>query len=157
MIFVTSGSMLPFDRLFKTIDKAVADGIITDTVFGQIGEGKYTPQHFKYERFVDKNDFDRYVLEANLVIGHAGIGVITQALDSKTPLLVMARLSEFGEHVNDHQVSTANKFEELGHVLSFDENNLTEKLQKVTSFIPKPRNPNVDGVGDRVAQFLGSL
>ena len=43
MIFVTAGSMLPFDRLFQLIDAAITDGVITDQVYGQIGEGRYSP------------------------------------------------------------------------------------------------------------------
>ncbi len=157
MIFVTSGSMLPFDRLFRIIDEAVSQGVITEPVFGQIGEGKYEPQHFEFKRFVEKSEYDTLVQEADLVIGHAGIGVIIQALHSNTRLLVLARQSEFGEHVNDHQVSTAERFEQLGHVLSFNEDNLAEKLREVTTFTPKPRSPNVVGVGNAVANFLQTL
>ncbi len=157
MIFVTSGSMLPFDRLFKIVDSAVESGLIKDQVFGQIGEGSYEPRHFDYTRFLDKTEFDQRVKSASLVIGHAGIGVIIQALDSKTPLLVLARRSEFGEHVNDHQVATANKFEELGHILSFDEDSLATKLRQVASFTPVPRTPNVKGVGEAVSDFLQTL
>ena len=157
MIFVTSGSMLPFDRLFRVIDDAVASGIIVDEVFGQIGESRYKPKNYAFTRFLEKEQFDKRVQEASLVIAHAGIGVIMQALESKTPLLVLPRRAELGEHVNDHQVSTAEKFESLGHVVAFEEQTLQDKLQKVQSFVPKPRSPNVAGVGARVADFLGRI
>ena len=157
MIFVTSGSMLPFDRLFKIIDEAVLSGLISEPVFGQIGEGKYEPKNFPFQRFVEKSEFDRLVEEADLVVGHAGIGVIIQALNSHTKLLVLPRKSELGEHVNDHQVSTAYKFEELGHLLSFNEQNLRDKLAEVENFVPKPREANVASVGKEVAEFLGGL
>lgn len=157
MIFVTSGSMLPFDRLFQTIDDAVADGIFNMPVYGQIGEGKYKPKNFSFTRFIDKNEYDRLVNEAELVIGHAGIGVIMQALASNTKLLVMARKAEFGEHVNNHQVHTADKFEQLGHVLSFDGPDLPEKLDQVESFKPQPRRPDYQQVGAVVAEFLQEL
>jgi UDP-N-acetylglucosamine transferase subunit ALG13 len=154
MIFVTSGSMLPFDRLFKIIDEAIESGTITDKVFGQIGEGSYEPKNFEFKRFLDKETFDDCISSARLVIGHAGIGVIIQALNSKVPLLVLARRADLGEHVNNHQIATANKFEELGHILSFEENNLKEKLTLVDDFIPTQRIPNIDAVGRRVAAFL---
>jgi len=157
MIFVTAGSMLPFDRLFQLIDAAITDGVITDQVYGQIGEGEYLPKNFEYSRFIDKVEFDERVLSANLVVAHAGIGVIMQALSSETPLLVLSRKAALGEHVNDHQVSTAKKFEELGHVVSFEEDTLVEKLEFIKTFKPAPRSPNVAGVGNEVSKFLATL
>lgn len=157
MIFATSGSMLPFDRLFQILDRAVESGLITDNIVAQIGEGKYEPKHFEFHRFVEKGKFDQMVSDANLVIGHAGVGVIMQALDAETPLLVLARKAEFGEHVNDHQVSTAQKFEEQGHILSFEEATLAQQLERIAGFTPKARNPNIEGVGARVADFLAEL
>jgi len=157
MIFATSGSMLPFDRLFKVLDTAIEKGIISDDVFAQIGESQYEPKRFEYRRFIEKGEFDSFVHDADLVIGHAGVGVIMQALEAQTPLLVLARRAEFGEHVNDHQVSTARKFEEQGHILSFEEDTLEAQLAKVSSFTPKPRQPNIQGVGDRVSDFLAGL
>lgn len=157
MIFVTSGSMLPFDRLFKIIDDAVASGLIQEEVFDQIGDGNYEPKNFKYVRYLEKGEFDQYINSASLVIGHAGIGVIIQALSSNTPLLVLAREARLGEHVNDHQISTANKFEELGHILTFNEQTLGERLEQAKDFKPSPRKPNVEAVSREIGQFLSSL
>lgn len=154
MIFVTSGSMLPFDRLFRIIDEAVTNKILTEDIQAQIGESGYLPEHYPYERFVEKSVYDDHVAKASLVIAHAGIGVIMECLKCDTPLLVIPRRADLGEHVNDHQISTAEKFEALGHVLSFDENNLAEKLSELKSFAPKPRTPNVAGIGAQVANFL---
>ena len=157
MIFVTSGSMLPFDRLFRLIDDAVETGVIRDEVFAQIGEGKYEPKRFPFERFVEKERFDLLVSDASLVIAHAGIGVIMQALEAGTPLLVLTRKAALGEHVNDHQVSTAKKFESLGHILTLDGHDLEAKLNQIGRFVPRPRSPNVAGVGLRISQFLNEL
>ena len=38
MIFITTGSRsFQFNRLLKTVDDALGEGLITDTVFAQIG------------------------------------------------------------------------------------------------------------------------
>ncbi len=162
MIFVTSGSMLPFDRLFRIVDQAVAGRVFAQAgfdgpVFAQIGDSKYEPRHCAFSRFIDKEDFDSRVAASSLVIGHAGIGVITAALDNKVPLLVLARRAAFGEHVNDHQVSTAVEFERLGHLMSFEEETLVQKLQSVRHFVPKPRVPDAQAVGRRIGSFLTEL
>jgi len=146
--------MSPFDRLFKVVDKAIEDGILEGEVFGQIGEGNYQPRNFEFVRFLDKEDFDAHVARAQLVLGHAGIGVIVQALKSGVPLLALARRAELGECVNNHQVATARKFEELGHIMSFEEGNLEEKLKLLDGFVPKQRTPNKEAVGRRIAEFL---
>jgi len=146
--------MLPFNRLFELVDAAVGSGAISDDVFAQIGESSYAPRNFKYERFIEKGRFDTLVDEASIVIGHAGIGVIIQCLEANTPLLVLPRLAKLGEHVNDHQVSTAQKFEQLGHVLSFCEADFSQKLEQLKSFTPLQREPNVKGVSERVSKFL---
>lgn len=149
--------MSPFDRLFKIVDQAIEDGLIEGRVFGQIGESKYEPRNFEFERFLEKESYDKYVADADFVIGHAGVGVIMQALESNLPLLVLPRRAELGECVNNHQIATAEKFESLGHLLSFDADNLEDKLKKITDFVPKRRNPNIAGVGKRVAEFLAEI
>lgn len=157
MIFVTSGSMLPFDRLFRAVDSAVESGLLTEPVFAQIGESRYLPQRCEYVRFLDKSVFDDRVKNASMIIAHAGIGIIMEALKTNTPLLVMPRLARLGEHVNDHQESTAAKFESLGHILSFTEDTLPQRLKDLETFSPRPRNPNVQGVSNRIAEYLESL
>lgn len=156
MIFLTTGSMLPFDRLIRTVDEAIVSGIIKEPVFGQIGESSYLPKNFQYERFLDTENYNSQFDKASLVIGHAGIGVIVTALSKNVSLLIMARQKEFGEHVNDHQVSTASKFEALGHVLTFEPDTLKQKLELVKDFEPTPRVPNAAGLGDKIANFLSS-
>ncbi len=157
MIFVTTGSMLPFDRLIRLIDDFVEEGVITDEVYAQIGEGTYTPKHYKFTRFIEKSEFDRLITGSSLVISHAGIGVIMECLEAKTPLLVLPRQSNLGEHVNDHQITTAEKFQSLGHIIAFEESNFAQKLAELKTFSPKPRAPNAEGVGNRIAQYLQQL
>jgi UDP-N-acetylglucosamine transferase subunit ALG13 len=140
--------------LFRVVDKAIEEGVIKDNVFGQIGDGTYEPKNFEFKRFLDKEAFDGHISSAQLVLGHAGIGVITQALKSGVPLLVLARRAELGECLNNNQVTTARKFESLGHLISFEEGNLEEKLKLVKVFVPKQRTPNIEAVGKRIADFL---
>lgn len=154
MIFVTAGSMLPFDRLFRIIDDAVDSGILRGDLLGQIGRGRYTPRNFPTVEMLDAEQFEAQLAGASLVIGHAGIGTITQALAHAKPLLVLPRRAQLGEAVNDHQVATARRFEDLGHVLSFERESLPQKLQALEHFSPRPRKPNARGVAARIGDFL---
>jgi UDP-N-acetylglucosamine transferase subunit ALG13 len=51
-------------------------------------------------------EFRNRVQSASLVVSHAGIGTILTALQVGTPILVMPRRSDCGEHRSDHQVAT---------------------------------------------------
>lgn len=42
-------------------------------------------------------------------------------------------------------------------MLAFEEETLAERLVDLKTFRPKPRHPEVDAVGDRVAEFLRAL
>jgi len=158
MIFVTVGTQFPFDRLIRAMDDAVAGGCVRDEVFAQVGRGGYRPRHMKWAEELDKDTYSRYVKEASAVVGHAGTGTIVVALEAGKPLLVMPRLSRLGEIVNDHQVRTARKFGEMGHILiAENELEIPGKLRELAVFVPRPRITAVEPVVARIGVFLASL
>lgn len=158
MILIAVGSQFGFDRLLRAVDQLIESGIIQDEVFAQIGPGEYLPQHMRFTQFLPKVEFDHAVQSSSALISHAGIGNISLALSMGKPLLVMPRLPRFGEVVNNHQIDTARKFEELGHILvAYDEKELAEKIKLLKTFVSKPRIPNRQGVIDRICCYLQSL
>ena len=158
MIFLTVGTWLPFDRLVKTIDEAIDNCQINEKIFAQIADSSYQPRNFEYVKSLGKSEFDRWIQKASGVIGHAGMGTITMALDNEKPLLVMPRLKKYREVVNDHQVAIARKFEELGHILAvYDVKDLPDGIRKLKNFIPKERKANPEAVANRIRCFLNSL
>ncbi len=158
MIFLTVGTILPFDRLVRAVDEAVGRGLIQDKVFAQIGKTKAIPRHIESADVLDKDTFGAKVDQASSIISHAGMGSITMALTHNKPLLVMPRLKRYGEHVNDHQLGTAKKFEELGCiVVAYTEDELPEKVRQLETFVPKKRTAAPEAVARRIADFLGVL
>ena len=155
MIFLTVGTLFPFDRLVRAVDSAVGKGLIKDEVFAQIGCDSFKPKNMGYVELLDKNTFDKKVNKATHLISHAGIGTITMALDFNKPILVMPRRKHLKEHVNDHQVATARKFEELGHVLvAYKTEELLERIEHLRNFIPSKRKAQPEAVAERIANFL---
>ena len=155
MIFVTVGSMFPFDRLVRAMDEHVAVGRIRDSVFAQIGSGTYQPVAMPFERFVDKARFDDLLASADCIVSHAGIGSIATALKHGKPMLVLPRRRRYGEHVNDHQVATARRYAELGHVLlAEDECDIPAVLERLPAFRPTPRHVDIDGIAVRIGDFI---
>jgi len=152
------GTLFPFDRLVRAVDDAVAAGIIKDQVFAQVGRTSYAPKNMEYAEVLDKHSFDKKVADAEHLISHAGIGSITIALEHNKPLLVMPRMKRYKEHVNDHQVGTARKFEELGHLLVvYDAEDLPERIRELKNFVPRERKANPHAVADRIRRFLSDL
>jgi exopolysaccharide biosynthesis glucuronosyltransferase PssE len=155
VIFLTVGSALPFDRLVRMVDEAVSEGLISEEVFAQIGNGKYIPSSFAHARFLAKSEFEEKMAHASAVISHAGIGTITNALEQSLPLLVLPRLPQHGELVDDHQQKTAQAYAELGHLLVFNSpGELQAAVAQLPVFNPTPRKPNVQGVAQAIGRWL---
>jgi UDP-N-acetylglucosamine transferase subunit ALG13 len=158
MIFLTVGTQFPFDRLVRAVDEAFDNGLIDEEVFAQIGLSSYRPRNMKYAQMLDKETFDSHFQKASGIIGHAGMGTITMALDHNKPLLAMPRLKKYGEVVNDHQVAIARKFSELGHILvAYEVTDLPDGIRKLKNFIPRERKINSEAVVNRIRCFLDSL
>lgn len=108
MIFVTIGSMFPFDRLIRALDLwAEADPKLAGEMLAQIGDGDYTPEHMRWVRNLERADYAKAVETADLVVAHAGMGSVITAGEYGKPIVLLPRLSARGEHTNDHQVDTA--------------------------------------------------
>jgi UDP-N-acetylglucosamine transferase subunit ALG13 len=70
------------------------------------------------------------------------MGTIISALDSGNPLLLMPRLASQGEHRNDHQLSTANRFSHFSNIKIADDE--TELLIMINAFV----NNSIESVGN---------
>ena len=159
MIFLTLGTCpIAFDRLVKAIDQLVGDDIIKDEIFAQIGVCAYKPKRFEYAEMMGKNEFDAVLEKADGIIGHAGVGTILMALENDKPLLIVPRMKKYQEHVNDHQVATAQHFEKEGSVLAaYSTDDLASKITELGTFIPKRRVMQTDAISRRIGDFLAGI
>jgi UDP-N-acetylglucosamine transferase subunit ALG13 len=70
--------------------------------------------------FVDRLSFSEFknaIKSAEIVISHAGVGVIIECLQLGRKPIVMPRQHVHNEHINDHQIELCNYLMELGDVL----------------------------------------
>ena len=49
-----------------------------------------------------------------MIVSHAGIGSVLDALTAKRPLVVVPRLRRFNEHMTDHQMDVAEAVQSRG-------------------------------------------
>lgn len=105
-VFVSTGSMMPFDRLIRAMDdwaKAHPD----TPVYFQIGKGSYEPRHGDFVRLMPVTAYRERLAMAKLFVAHAGMGSIIAAIEAGKPLIMLPRLKGRGEHNTDHQLATA--------------------------------------------------
>ena len=106
MIFVTIGSMFPFDRMIRAMDLwAEAEGR-GEEVLAQIGGGDYEPRHMTWVRKLDRPAYADAIRRSRLVVAHAGVGSIVTAGELNRRIVVLPRRAHLGEHTSDHQVET---------------------------------------------------
>ena len=92
--------------------------------------------------YLEPDVFNEYFNNADVIIGHAGMGTIIKALENKKKLVVFPRLVKYNEHRNDHQHHTAFGFEKLGLInVAYNEKDLFRYLNNIID-IPVKRKIN---------------
>jgi UDP-N-acetylglucosamine transferase subunit ALG13 len=140
VIFLTVGTQLPFDRMVSAVDAwAEQTG---EEVIAQVGPTERVFAYLKQRPFLEPVEFDRYFAEARLVIAHAGMGSIIDALSHGKPLIIVPRRADLGEHRNDHQMSTARRFDKFAGVhVVWKEDDLANTIAQALA-----TKPDINGV-----------
>ena len=111
MIFVALGTQkFPFNRLLKELDLISKEGKIKDRIVAQTGYSTYIPKMFKSTKFLNVDEYNKNIKKCDLLITHAGVGTILEGKKLDKPIIVVPRLSKYGEHVDDHQLEIAEDF-----------------------------------------------
>ena len=107
MIFVTIGSLFPFDRLIQLMDD-MAPRWPGETFFAQTGDGSYRPRNMDFARSLPAPAFAAKLRECRLLVAHAGMGSVISALEARRPIVMRSsRHGLWPEHTTDHQMATA--------------------------------------------------
>lgn len=135
MTLVTLGTQhQEFTRLLDYIEKSDLKG----EIIVQAGYTKYESKKMKIFDFISYDEMEKYIDKCDLVITHAGTGSIVMPLKKGKKVIACARLSKFGEHVDDHQVELVDVFYSEGYILKVDEDtSLDEVLKNIKDFKPK--------------------
>jgi UDP-N-acetylglucosamine transferase subunit ALG13 len=137
MIFMTVGTILPFDRLAKALDDWAAAQKHRREIFAQVGDlqaDSYQPRSFKWTERVTPMEFHDKVAASELIVTHAGIGTIVTALTHSTPVLMMPRRAALREIVNEHQLETVKHFADRpGVTVAMEAEELGPKLDILLS------------------------
>lgn len=137
MIYVAVGTQkFQFNRLLIQMDRLIAEGKIHSEVFAQTGHSDYRPKHYKYKDFLNKDEYEKYIKNCEILVTHSGVSTIVTALKYSKPVIVFPRLAKYGEHVDDHQVQIATSFGEKNLILVCGEkDDLGLMLEKARNYV----------------------
>ena len=162
MILVLLGTQNnSFHRLLEEIEKNVENGNIKEDVIIQAGYTKFEPKETKYPikvlSTIPRNELDKLIEKANLVISHGGVGSMVTANQKGKKVIAVPRYKKYHEHVNDHQAQTIEIFAKKGYVFPIKNvEDLGQALKDIENFEPmiykKDEKSNIIGI---IEKFIG--
>lgn len=110
MILVTVGTeKFQFDRLMAWVSILAKQNWIEEKIIVQYGNCMYCPSGLEGYKLLPAAKFQELAMSANLVIGHCGEGTLLLAEKITAPYILVPRMAEFKEHVDNHQLELANQ------------------------------------------------
>lgn len=131
MIFITVGTHeQQFNRLVEYMDKLKSSGAIEEEVIIQTGFSTYKPKCCMWSKMYPYQQMKKLVDEARIVITHGGPSSFIMPLQIGKIPIVVPRKKNFGEHVNDHQVT-------FSHIVAERQKNIivVEDIEKLAEII----------------------
>jgi UDP-N-acetylglucosamine transferase subunit ALG13 len=160
LIFVTVGTLLPFDRLIQAMDDWAMQHPETE-VFAQVGAATYLPRQMSWVRELTPAEFIARVEQCSVLVAHAGIGSIITAAEIGRPVVLFPRRRALGEHLSDHQLHTVDRLSSRdGILVANDESELESRIDEAGRLAPAAllsRNapePLVKFLSDRFREWL---
>lgn len=152
MILVTLGTQKQdFSRLLDYIEKSK----IKDEIVVQAGYTKFESKKMKIFDFISYEEMEKYIDQADYVITHSGTGSVLTPLKKGKKVIVCARLSKYGEHVDDHQKQLTEIFRDEGYVLELtEENTLDDLVKELKEFKQKKYISNTDNFINKLKEEI---
>ncbi|MED0987998.1 PssE/Cps14G family polysaccharide biosynthesis glycosyltransferase [Bacillus paramycoides] len=156
MIFITVGTQkFQFNRLLKEMDELCSANIIQEEIIAQVGYSTYQPTNFKTYKLLQPENMNKYVENASVLITHGGTSSIFNALKKGKKVIVVPRLSQYDEHVDDHQIEICEVLDQKGYVsLVWDIKELKKAIKEIHSKVFNTYNFSQDELVNDIIQFI---
>lgn len=137
MIYITLGTQgADFSRCLKMVEDLIKERGISDEIIAQVGGTVYRPNGVKCFEFVSETDYQNFIQKADVVITHAGSGALFSSIKKGKKIIAVARLSKYGEMINDHQTELVSKLTEGGYILDGTES-IIDAWDQLRDFTPR--------------------
>ena len=128
MILVTLGTQ---DQKFYRLLDYIEMSHINDRIVVQAGgSSDYESKKMDIFKFIDYDEMNKLIDEADVIITHGGTGSILTPLKKGKKVIACARLEKYQEHINDHQKEIVTLFKNEGYILELNEENKLDDLMK---------------------------
>ncbi len=156
MVFVVLGTWeMPFLRPLLEIEKAVARGVLRESILVQSGTTSYCSSHLQLVPFFGKDELERVYDRAGLIICQAGVGSIMMGLRRNKRVVAIARRAPLNEHIDDHQLEILRVFSQSGRVLPWrGDGDLPEVLNRAETFVPSAYPFGEEKISGAVLDYL---
>ena len=156
MILVLLGTQNnSFKRLLEAIQHNIDKKVITDEVIVQAGFTKFESKDMKILDLIDKEELSKLQDKADLIITHGGVGSIISSLKKGKKVIVVPRLKKYDEHVNNHQLQIARRFEQEGYVKCvINLKNLEKVIKSMDKFIPMKYESDESNVVNIIENYI---
>ena len=147
-----------FTRLLQKIEELIDCGMIKEQVIVQAGFTKYKSEKMKIFDMISKEELEKYMEKANLVITHGGVGSIMMALKNHKKVIAIPRLHEYNEHVNNHQMQIVQKFNEKKYLIGIQNvEDLGEAIKNIEQFEPEEYKGNNQKIINIIENFIDNI
>lgn len=144
-----------FHRLLEEVQKLINKNVITEKVIVQAGRTKYESKDMEIYSLMPEEKLAELMKKSDLVITHGGVGSIVMALKMVKKVIAVPRLSEFGEHINDHQIQIIDSFNSQEFLIGITElKDLEEALKRSKEFKPKKFESKTEHMINLIEDFI---
>lgn len=108
-VFVVFGNM---DRDFKSLTDSLNSISHLSEVYVQSGYSNVPKFNNNWQifDFIDRELFLDLIRSSDIIISHAGVGIISESLRFNKKPIIIARRKKYNEHTNDHQYEFLNQY-----------------------------------------------
>ena len=156
-LFVILGTQkFPFHRLVEAVEKIIVNGMFSkEEVLIQSGFTAYKNESVNIIQSVPVEEYTALLKNAQLIITHAGVNSILSCMKLQKDFIIVPRLEQYGEHVNNHQVEIAEVMKSQFDVLVMENtDNLPEFINKARKHVYKQWNPNNKKLLESISDYL---
>ncbi len=144
-----------FHRLLEEVQGLIDKKVITEKVVVQAGRTKYESKDMEIHSLMPEEELKEIMKKADLVITHGGVGSIVMALKMEKKVIAVPRLSEFGEHINNHQIQIIETFNSQEFLIGItDLKELGNALEKAKEFKPKKFKSETEHMINLIEEFI---
>lgn len=157
MILVCVGaSEYPFNRLIRMLDQLCEKGVLNGKeIIAQVGNATYSPKHYTFFPLIAREEFQKYLAQADLIITHAGTGSVIPPLKLDKKVIIVPRKSKYKEHIDDHQQELVDVFVTKGFAMTADtEEELQSCIENLDNFIPRKFVSNNKVLCNMILDFI---